>query len=119
MRDSQEPPASYSIHRLLESFELYKRLVDIEGDLIYEIAGESSFEEPMDVDLFVDTELFIRESYWAVMQLSPRARSGRLNSRWRAFAEKQRIGHNKFQEGKSKKGASSQILRGNDEKLPS
>jgi hypothetical protein len=64
-------------------------LSDMEGDMMFEIAGESAFE-PFDGELCDAVIDLVYRASESVTKLSPRARQARLNLIWRDFVAEQK-----------------------------
>ena len=72
---------------LIEAFEVYESLQEIEGGIMYAVAGEKAFE-PFDEKLSRAVQNLVSSSADAVRKLSPRVRRARLNAIWNQILEK-------------------------------
>ena len=74
---------------LCEATHLHNILLDMQSEMMFEIAGEAAFE-PFDEELAAAVDELIYKSADAVTALSPRARHARLNAIWKDFVAIQR-----------------------------
>lgn len=72
---------------LIDACRFYDDLLDAEGMIMVQIAGEGCFE-PFDEQLSGEVTMLISSAADAARALSPRARRARLNLIWREFLEK-------------------------------
>lgn len=69
---------------LHESFDLYERLIESQGDIMHAVKGCAAFD-PFDEELSGAAWDLIVDSWQACQRVSPRARRARLNAIWRDF----------------------------------
>ncbi len=74
---------------LIAAVEAREFLTDMEGDLMFEIAGEAAFE-PFDDALAEAVLGLLEKTAFSTFKLSPRARQARLNLIWRDFVVEQK-----------------------------
>jgi len=74
---------------LCEATHLHNILLDMQSEMMFEIAGEAAFE-PFDEELAAAVDELIYKSADAVTALSPRARHARLNAIWKDFVAVQK-----------------------------
>ena len=68
---------------------LRDELLEAQGQMMFEIAGDAAFE-PFDEDLCNAVEELVCKSADAITHLSPRARHARLNAIWKDFVTEQK-----------------------------
>jgi hypothetical protein len=74
---------------LVDAVYAHDRLLNLQGDAMFEVAGEAAFE-PWDDILSAAVADLVCQASAAVAGLSPRARQARLNLIWRDFVAEQR-----------------------------
>ena len=74
---------------LCEAVALHDELLDLQGHMMAEIAGDAAFE-PFDESLCAAVEELVYQSSDAVTHLSSRARHARLNVIWKDFVAEQK-----------------------------
>ncbi len=77
-----------SYNPLVEAVDAYEKLLDAEGNVMFEVSGEAAFE-PFDQALCDAVSGRVSTAADAIRQLSPRARRARLNAIWDDFLREQ------------------------------